>query len=121
MKFPIILIDVLSSSGKPAFTLLMNLENWDFLPPTATLLSLDLRTKLVPNQVPGSIEDPKEPINHVVYNKNKQKIWFCSPGFAEYHEHYPEDRWEHIRGTDQGTIMWIVDRACSLIDRKKIP
>lgn len=121
VAFPTILIDVLSSSGKSALTLLLNLENWDFLPPSATLISLNLRVKLIPEQVPGAIEDPKEPLNHIVYNKNKNSIWFCSPGFYEYHEHYPEDRWEHVRGTDQGTITWIVERACSLIDRTKLP
>lgn len=102
-------------------TLMLNLDNWDFFPPSATLLNLNTRVKLVPQQVPGAIENLNEPLNHIVFNKDKASIWFCSPGFKEYHEHYPEDRWEHIRGSEQGTISWIVERACSLIDRQKIP
>lgn len=96
------------------------MENWDFLPPRATLLSLDLKKLLVPEQVPGAEEDPVNPVNHLVFNKNTRKLWFCSPGFHEYHEYYPEDRWELMRGTDQGTITWIVERACNLIDRTKL-
>ncbi|MBI1663939.1 MAG: hypothetical protein IS860_10775 [Nitrosopumilus sp.] len=97
----------------------MNLENWDFLPPSTTLLNLDLRQRLVPEQVPELVEPKGQ--KHIVFNVAKKSIWFCSPGFQEYHHHYPEDRWEHIRNTDQGTITWIVDRVCSLIDRTKFP
>ena len=117
-KFPTILINVLSSTRKPAVTLLLNLENWDFLPPRATLVSLNLRQRLTPQNVPGAVENPKEPANHIVWGKTG--LWFCSPGFYEYHEFYPEDRWELIRGTDQGKITWIVERACNLIDRSKL-
>lgn len=118
-KFPIILIDVLSKSGNPAVLLCLNLENWDFLPPYATILSLDTRRNLLPENVPGAIENAKDPVNHVVYNQQKGKLWFCSPGFYEYHEFYPEDRWELIRNTDNGKISWIIERACNLIDRAR--
>ena len=120
MKFPTILIDVLSSSGKPAFTLLMNLENWDFLPPNVTLTSLDLKKNLVVDQVPEAFDDPQKRIKHIVFNLNTKRIWFCSPGFFEYHQFYPEDRWELIKKTDQGKISWIVNRVCTLIDREKL-
>lgn len=110
----------MSKAGKPAVTLHLNLEDWDFQPPKATILSLDLRRPLAPMQVPSAIEDPSDPVEHVVGNLVTQRIWFCSPGFYEYHEFYSEDRWERIRGTEQGKITWIVERACNLIDRQKL-
>lgn len=119
-QFPTILIDIISSSGKPVFTLCLNLENWNFLPPRATLLSLDLRRILTANQVPGAIENPDKPVNHIVGFQNNPRIWFCSPGFYEYHEYYPEDRWELMKDTDQGKITWIVEQACNLVDRTKL-
>lgn len=120
IKYPTILIDVLSSLNEPAITLHLNLDDWDFLPPRATLVSLNLRQQLTPQNVPGAVENPAGSINHIVWNKDINRLWFCSPGFYEYHEFYFEDRWELIRGTDQGKITWIVERACNLIDRSKL-
>ena len=120
VKYPIILIDVLSKTEKPALTLFLNLENWDFLPPSATLISVDLRKYMVPEQVPEAFDDPQYPSKHIVFSKITNQIWFCSPSFYEYHQFYPEDRWELIKKTDEGTIAWIVDRACTLIDRQKL-
>lgn len=45
-------------------------------------------------------------------------LWFCSPGFYEYHAAYPDDRWELIRGTREGKITRIIERACDLVDRR---
>ncbi len=118
--FPIILIDILSSSRKPVFTLLLGMENWNVLPPRATILSLDLKRLLTPGDVPGAIEGPDKPVNHIVGYTNNPRVWFCSPGFYEYHEYYPEDRWELVRETDQGKITWIVNHACDMIDRPKL-
>ena len=120
MKYPIILIDVLSKTEKPALTLFLNLENWDFLPPSATLISTDLRKYMLPNQVPEAFDDLQHPVKHIVSNPNTNQIWFCSPSFYEYHQFYPEDRWELIKKTDEGTITWIVNRVCTLIDRQKL-
>ena len=120
VKYPIILIDVLSKTEKPALTLFLNLENWDFLPPSATLISVDLRKYMVPEQVPEAFDDPQHPSKHIVFSNITNQIWFCSPSFYEYHQSYPEDRWELIKKTDEGTITWIVDRACTLIARQKL-
>ena len=120
VKYPIILIDVLSKTEKPALTLLLNLENWDFLPPSATLIGTDLRNHLSPEHVPEAFDDPQHPVKHIVFNQNMRQIWFCSPGFYEYHQYYPEDRWEVIKKTNEGSITWIVERACNLIDRQSL-
>ena len=120
VKYPRILIDVLSKTEKPTLTLLLNLENWDFLPPSATLISVDLRRYLVPELVPEAFDDPQHPVKHIVFNPSISQIWFCSPGFYEYHQFFPEDRWELIKKTDEGTIIWIVNRVCILIDRQKL-
>ena len=120
VKYPIILIDVLSKTEKPALTLLLNLENWDFLPPRATLISVDLRRYMNPAQVPEAFDDLQNPDRHIVLDPRVNQIWFCSPSFYEYHRLYPEDRWELIKNTDGGTITWIVNRACDLIDRQKL-
>ena len=116
---PIILIDVLSKTEKPALTLFLNLENWDFLPPSATLINVDSQKYMMPDQVPEAL-DPQHPVKHIVFNQATKRIWFCSPSFYEYHQFYPEDRWELIKKTDGGTITWIVDRVCTLIDRPKL-
>ena len=120
VKHPVILIDVLSKTEKPALTLFLNLENWDFLPPSATLISVDLRKYMVPEQVPEVFDDSQHPTKHIVFNSNINQIWFCSPSFYEYHQFYPEDRWELIKKTNEGTITWIVERVCTLIDRQKL-
>ena len=118
VKYPIILIDVLSKTEKPTLTLLLNLENWDFLPPSATLISVDLRKYVI--QVPAVFDDLQNSTPHIVLNPSVNQMWFCSPGFYEYHQFYPEDRWELFKKTDGGTITWIVDRACTMIDRQKL-
>ena len=82
-------------------------------------MNVNLRQQLTPANVPHAVENTKEPINHIVWNDQIKKLWFCSPGFCEYHEFYQEDRWELIRGTEQGKITWIVERACNLINRDK--
>lgn len=120
INYPIILIDVLSISEKPILTLSMNLENWDFLPPTVTLTTLDLKQNLGVDKIPEVYDDPQNPVKHIVFNQVTKRIWFCSPGFFEYHQFYPEDRWELIKNTEEGTIKWIVNRAVMLIDREKL-
>ena len=102
-QYPTILLDVLCARG---ITLLLNLENWDFLPPQATLISTDLQSKTT-----------RSPGRHIVLNKNTGLLWFCSPGFFEYHTQYPVDRWDLIRGTYPGSITGIVEQACNMIDR----
>lgn len=119
-KYPRIFVDVLSSSSARSITLLLGMENWDFLPPTASFLSADLRRVLSAGEVPGAVENPSAPVNHIVESGGIQRAWICSPGFYEYHEFYPEDRWEKIRNTREGTITWIVNRACDLVDRRNL-
>ncbi len=94
-----------------------DLTNWDFQPPKVTILSPNLRTILKDSQIPQNI-DPIDNSKHIFSNQNGRS-WFCSPGFFEYHDFYSVDPWELIRGTDDGCISWIVDRAIQLIDRSK--
>lgn len=117
ISYPRIFIDVLSTSGKPLLTLYMNLENWNFLAPVVTLLSVDLKRYLGVEQIIENI-DPQKPHKHIV--TNSIRIWYCSPGFFEYHQSYPKDRWELIKNTDQGTIKWIVENAVMSINREKL-
>ena len=116
ISYPLILIDVLSTSGKPLLTLYVNLENWNFLAPAVTLLSVDLKRRLRIEQITEKT-DPQKPDKHIV--SDSIHIWFCSPGFFEYHQFYPEDKWELIKNTDQGTIKWIVESAVMSINREK--
>lgn len=119
-KYPNICIDVLSCTHAPGIALRLRMENWNFLPPAASFWSADLRRQLGVGEVPGAIENPARPVNHIVEYVGRPGAWICSPGFYQYHEIYPEDRWEKIRDTDEGTITWIVNRACDLVDRKKL-
>ena len=68
------------------------------------------------NEVPVELESGHPHI----FSSHNQYIWFCSPGFAEYHMYYKPDRWELIRNTSQGKISWIINRAISLIDRSRL-
>lgn len=116
--YPNILVDVMSGPDTPLFTLWLGLENWDFLPPTATILDLSLITRMPPGSVPGVVEEhPDAQVNHLVASPTMPALWFCSPGFYEYHAAYPDDRWELIRGTREGRITSIIERACDLVDR----
>ena len=115
--YPHLLVDVMSGPDMPLFTLWLGMENWDFLPPTATLLDLSLMARMPPGSVPGTVEDLGAPVNHLVASPNAPGLWFCSPGFYEYHSIYADDRWEMVRGTAEGGIVRIIERACDLIDR----
>lgn len=119
-EYPIILIDILSATtGKPSVTLYMNLRNFDFMPPSATLLTTDLRRRLMPENVPA-VQDPESGKGHLAGTPDTG-LWFCSPGFYEFHDfYYPLDRWELLRYTELGKISWIVNEACNMINRQKI-
>ena len=118
-SYPRILIDMMAGPRRPLFTLVLGMENWNFLPPTATLLDLNLQFHLSPGSVPGVADDLGVPVNHVVGSSDVQGAWFCSPGFYEYHARYPEDRWELIRDTEEGKITAIIVQACNLVDRHR--
>lgn len=117
--YPIILIDMMAGPRRPLFTMMLGMENWNFLPPTATLLDLNLHFHLSPGSVPGVAEDLGIRVNHVAGSSDAQGAWFCSPGFYEYHARYPEDRWELIRDTEEGKITAIIVQACNLVDRHR--
>ena len=115
--YPNILIDVVGGS-RTLFTLLFCMEDWNFLPPRATVLSGDIRRLLTPAEVPGAAEEQDGLlVRHVAHTGSRPGVWFCSPGFREYHDRYPVDRWERIRDGEGGRITQIVKRACDLIDR----
>lgn len=115
-NFPNIFINILAPSGDVSLTLFLNMSNWDFRPPNATLLHPTLTRFSRINEVPVELESGHP---HIFSSRN-QYIWFCSPGFAEYHMYYKPDRWELIRNTSQGKISWIINRAISLIDRSRL-
>lgn len=119
VAYPNLLIDIMSGPERPLFTLVLGMENWDLLPPTATLVDLGIRSMLPQGSVLGVVENPNVPVSHLVSSRNVPWMWFCSPGFYEYHLYYPQDRWELIRGTRRGRITGIIEAACNLIDRRK--
>jgi hypothetical protein len=116
-EFPILLIDVLSPMKKPSLILYFDLRDYDFCAPRATLLGLDFRHKKI-EDVPKA-SDPDDEMLHIVAD-GSGRIWFCSPGFHEYHFLYDEDPWELVRATQQAGMLRLVERACNLIDRKKL-
>lgn len=103
------------------FTLLFRMEDWDFLPPRATVLSRDLRRLLSLAEVPGAVEEQDgRQVRHIACTHGVPGLWFCSPGFREYHDRYPMDRWGRIRRGTDGRITQIVKRACDMIDRGRV-
>ena len=115
--YPIILLDILNANNERCVTLYLNLRDWNYLPPSATLITLDLK-QLITQPVIGAKTD-KDPFVHVGYGKGNRP-WFCNPGFLEYHYRYLDDRWEKIRYTEFGEITWVIEQACNLIDRKSL-
>lgn len=116
---PTLLVDVLSGSPEPGLTLYLNMQDWDFMPPVAAYLSPDLIRFLSAREIPESADDPSNPARHIVDNR-QGRAWPCSPGFLQYHLMYPEDSWQLIRGGSSGTITWIVERACNMVDRRNL-
>lgn len=89
------------------------------MPPVAAYLSPDLIRFFSAREIPESADDPSNPARHIVDDR-QGRAWPCSPGFLQYHLLYPEDSWQLIRGGSSGTITWIVDRACSMVDRRSL-
>ena len=116
---PTLLVDVLSGSSEPGLTLYLNMQDWDFTPPVAAYLSPDLIRFLSEREIPESADGLSDPARHIV-DDGQGRAWPCSPGFLQYHLLYPEDSWQLIRGGSSGTITWIVERACNMVDRQRL-
>lgn len=118
-KFPFIKLIIKDLKDTPSIGLLINLRSYDYIPPSITLMDIEFKRFLNINEVPGVIESPnKRP--HVVFNKELQRIWFCTPGTYEYHFLYREDPWEYLRRTIHGKLLSILENCIHLIDRKKL-
>ena len=107
----------MSGSSVPSLVLHLNMQNWDLLPPLAAYLSSDLRRPLSKDEILAS-EDPSEPVSHIA--QGRDVAWPCSPGFLQYHVMYPKDSWQVMRRTYEGSITWIVVRACNMVDRERL-
>lgn len=118
-QFPYIKLIVKDLKDTPSIGLLLNLRNYDYLPPSVNLMDMEFRRFLNLNEAPGVIEGPdKRP--HVVFNKELQRVWFCTPGTYEYHFLYREDPWEYLRCTIHGRLLSILESCIHLIDRKSL-
>ena len=82
------------------------------------MLHKDLYRPCIIYEIPIA-NDPDDGRRHI-YTDQNGLVWFCSPGFNQYHERYLEDKWEYMRNTDRGKISWIVDTAISHIERRKL-
>ena len=98
-------------------TLYLNLRDWNYLPPSVTLITLDLKQLIVQPDIGAKTDE--NPFVHLICGKDLRP-WFCNPGFLEYHNMYSDDKWEKIRYTKFGEIIWIIEQACNLIDRKSL-
>lgn len=116
-KYPVMGIYIMSGSSAPCLGLSLNMKNWDLWPPQALYASSDLRRCLSSAEIPAFLDDPAEPVSHIV-DDGLGRAWPCSPGFHQYHILYSEDSWQVIRGTGSGAITWIVERACDMVDRE---
>lgn len=116
-EFPLLLIDILSTFKKPSLILYLDLREYDFFPPRATLLGLDYRHKNL-DHVPKAL-DPDDQMHHIVAD-GSGRIWFCTPGFQEFHFLYREVSWELVRAAQRSGIVWFIEKVCNLIDRQKL-
>ena len=121
---PHIFLDVLSPYGRPLFTLKADMTDWDFCPPYVTVVDKDSLEPLPPQRVPAAAVDMLDgSTGHLVTvgTGSDRRSEFCCPGFRWYHLRTPEDPWDRIRGTDRGTILWIVEQACNMLGRSRLP
>lgn len=121
---PLIFLDVLSPHGRPLFTLKMDMTDWDFCPPSVTVVDRDSLEPLPPQRVPASAVDMlDDSVGHLaaVGSGSARRSEFCCPGFRWYHLRTPEDPWDRIRGTDRGTILWVAEQACNMLGRSRLP
>lgn len=118
INFPFIKLIIKNSSGKPSIGLLLNLRDYDFMPPSVNVMDISFKRPLTLAEIPGNLDS--NGYSHVVHNKKNKKVWFCEVGTFEYHLFYNEDPWELVRYTANGTILSIIERIISLIDRTKI-
>jgi len=119
VHFPIIRLVIKDPIGTPRVGVVLNLRNFDYGPPSATLMDIHFKRYLVPEDVPATTEGTPDGRSHIMFNQITRRCWFCSPGLQEYHDLYPEDPWELIRSRAQGSIISIVNNICNLIDRRK--
>lgn len=120
-QYPLIFLDVLSVHGRPLLTLMLGMQGWDFLPPFATIVDRDSLEPLPFRRIPAAADTPDGAGGRFVGIGKEGRGAFCCPGFREYHLWYPEDPWERARGTDRGTIVWIVEQASNMINRPRLP
>ena len=120
-QYPLIFLDMLSCNGRPLFTLMLDMRDWDFLPPCATIVDRNTLEPLPPQRIPAAASMSDAAAGHLIRYDAERRLAFCSPGFQEYHSMTPEDPWEGVRGTDRGTIVGIVEQACNMINRPSLP
>lgn len=121
---PFIFLDILSPHGRPLFALKMDMTDWDFWPPSVTVVDMDSLEPLPPKRVLAAAADMLDgSVGHLatVGSRSNGQSEFCCPGFWWYHQRTSEDPWDRIRGTDRGTILWIAEQACNMLDRSRLP
>lgn len=114
--FPLIKLIIKNSSGKPSIGLLLNLRNYDFMPPSVRVMDTSFKRPLNLKEIPCNLDDAGQ--SHVVQDQYG-RVWFCEVGTFEYHFLYKEDPWELVN-TDNSKILSIVERILALIDRAKL-
>lgn len=119
-SFPTLIIDIFDKEQNLLVVLLMDLSNWDYLPPVTELLTPDL--KRLANQSNLGINNFNyNPASHLVFDHTQNnRAWFCLPGFGDYHDKYWDDRWEKIRNTQEGTITNLIELAYNTINERII-
>lgn len=115
--FPFIRLIIKDLSGQPSIGILLNLRNYDYLPPSVSLMDTSFKRLLNPREVQGVLD--AEGRRHIVHGANGI-LWFCEVGTYEYHSFYRKDPWELVRCTNRGNIFSIVERTINLIDRTKL-
>lgn len=114
-SYPQLVIDIFDKKQNLFVVLLMNLSNWDFLPPATDLLTLDLKRLATPIDL-GINNFNHNRASHLVFDPTQNnRAWFCLPGFMDYHMKYWDDRWENIRYSQEGKIINLIELASNTI------
>lgn len=114
-SYPQLVIDIFDKKQNLLVVLLMNLSNWNFLPPAANLLTPDLKRLATPADL-GINNLNHNRASHLVFDHTQNnRAWFCLPGFMDYHNKYWDDRWENIRYSQEGKITNLIEVAYNTI------
>lgn len=113
--FPYLCFHVVGPGGEPLLGLLADARNYPHRALSVTLTDPSFTGTV--GGVPSKPADTER--ERLVYNQDKRRHWFCTPGTDEYHTHYSGvEPFDRIRGAEEIQPLEVVLRCIRHIDHK---